>query len=327
MRKLAALALLATALSGCAAGGGAPSSAILLNGTTGLENFNRVSQADWAAIDGAIQATQGGAEPAYLVSKKSYTDFTLRVEFWASDDANSGVFLRCQNPEKITDETCYEANIFDQRPEPTYGTGAIVKIASVAQPAPKAGGRWNTYEITARGTHLVLVLNGRKTVDMHNERLASGPFALQWARGTIKFRKIKIEPLKKNSIYDLDLSAGILSEDLLTRRADIRCGRLEGQPEDNPVWPMGYYKLADFKITRPRGEGYDQEPPDSWPTVLLPPGHIPQSELQLFEELALKPNLGKRMCFLGAFEGLGQYPIYYAVRPEHAKSLDGRSKQ
>jgi hypothetical protein len=37
------------------------------------------------------------------------------VEFWASDDANSGIFLRCQDPTTITDRSCYEANIFDQR--------------------------------------------------------------------------------------------------------------------------------------------------------------------------------------------------------------------
>jgi hypothetical protein len=37
-----------------------------------------------------------------------------------------------------------------QRPGPEYGTGAIVDIAKVS-PMPKAGGRWNTYEIYAKG--------------------------------------------------------------------------------------------------------------------------------------------------------------------------------
>jgi hypothetical protein len=65
----------------------------------------------------------------------------------------------------------------------------------VAAPMPKAGGKWNTYEITMRGTHLVLVLNGQKTVDTQNAKFASGPFALQWGRGTIKFRKVQIKPI------------------------------------------------------------------------------------------------------------------------------------
>jgi hypothetical protein len=46
-----------------------------------------------------------------------------------------------------------------------------------------------------RGTHLVLVLNGQKTVDIQDSKFASGPIALQWGRGTIKFRKIEIKPM------------------------------------------------------------------------------------------------------------------------------------
>jgi len=191
-RALVALSL-AAALAGCGAMR-ASSPSVLIDGTRGLDNFNRVGEANWSAVDGAIQATAGGKDPAYLVTKGSYTNFVLRAEFWASDDANSGIFLRCKDPSAIGDETCYEANIFDQRPDPTYGTGAIVKVAAVS-PMPKAGGKWNVYEITATGKRLSVVLNGVKTVDIEDGKLASGPVALQWGRGTIKFRKLEITPL------------------------------------------------------------------------------------------------------------------------------------
>lgn len=186
---------LAAALAGCASGTGGGGWTALVDSGKGLDDFNRVGEANWSATDGAIQATQGGKDPAYLVTKASYKDFVLRAEFWASDDANSGIFFRCQDPAKIGDESCYEANIFDQRPDPTYSTGAIVKVAKVSDPLPKAGGKWNTYEISARGTRLVLVLNGVKTVEVDDAKLASGPVALQWGRGTIKFRKVEIKPL------------------------------------------------------------------------------------------------------------------------------------
>ena len=195
MKRLTAIAFAtALALAGCATGGGSGWTT-LVDGTKGLDNFNVVGEADWKAVDGAIQATQGGKTPSYLVTKNSYKDFAIRVEFWASDDANSGVFMRCQNPSQITDENCYEANIFDRRPDPTYGTGAIVKVAKAPDPMPKAGGKWNTYEITAQGSHLVLMLNGAKTVDVQDSKLASGPIALQWGAGTIKFRKVEIRAL------------------------------------------------------------------------------------------------------------------------------------
>lgn len=186
---------LATALAGCAALGPGGGWTPLISGTSGMENFNRVGDANWVASDGAIQASSGGSNPGYLVTKQSYGDFALRAEFWSSDDANSGIFVRCAEPARITDENCYEANIFDQRPDQTYATGAIVKVAPVAQPAPKAGGKWNTMEVTAKGDHLVVMLNGVKTVDVRDRKLALGPVALQWGRGTIKWRKVEIRPI------------------------------------------------------------------------------------------------------------------------------------
>ena len=84
---------------------------------------------------------------------------------------------------------------------PTYGTGGIVNVAKVG-PMPKAGGKWNTYEITARGTNLVVVLNGQKTVDVNDSKHAQGPLALQFGNGAkdapggaIKLRKVEIRPL------------------------------------------------------------------------------------------------------------------------------------
>jgi hypothetical protein len=196
-RTAAALAALtlAAGLSACANMSMPFGWTTLVDGQKGMENFKRVGDANWSAGDGVIQATAGGKDPGYLVTNNSYKDFMLKAEFWASDDANSGVFLRCQNPAVITDENCYEANIFDQRPDPTYATGAIVKVAKLNAPMIKAGGKWNTYELTAQGDHLVVVLNGVKTVDVHDAKLREGPIALQWGRGTIKWRKLEIKPL------------------------------------------------------------------------------------------------------------------------------------
>jgi len=71
----------------------------------------------------------------------------------------------------------------------------LLQAAAVAQPAPRAGGKWNTFELRAQGTRLVVVLNGQKTVDVNDPKLDAGPFALQWGRGTVKFRKVQIRPL------------------------------------------------------------------------------------------------------------------------------------
>lgn len=166
----------------------------LIDGTRGMHNFNAVGDANWLGEMGAIRATEGSGA-SFLVSKESYDDFSLRVEFWASTDANSGIYMRCQDPTRITDRDCYEANIFDERPDPNYGTGGVVHVAPVSEPRPKAGGRWNTYILTLRGDHLLVELNGETTADVRDSKLRSGPFALQWARGTLQFRKVEIRRL------------------------------------------------------------------------------------------------------------------------------------
>jgi hypothetical protein len=160
-----------------------------------LDHWNRLGEANWTMADDVVQADQKvGEGAAYLVSKQAYSDFQLRVEFWVDAVANSGIFIRCTDPHKINSTTGYEVNIFDTRPDPTYGTGAIVDVAKV-DPMPKAGGQWNTYEITAKGPQLTVVLNGTKTVDTQDSKFASGPIALQYGAGVVKFRKVEIKLL------------------------------------------------------------------------------------------------------------------------------------
>ncbi len=168
---------------------------MLFDGKTIGDQWNQVGETNWRVEDGAIVADKRISKtPAHLVSKTKYKDFQIFVEFWASEDANSGVFVRCQDPEKITDKSCYEVNIFDQRKDPTYGTGGIVNFAEV-NPMPKAGGKWNTFEISAKGRQITVVLNGQKTAELSNGLFIDGPITLQHGDGVIKFRKIAIKPM------------------------------------------------------------------------------------------------------------------------------------
>jgi 3-keto-disaccharide hydrolase len=164
-----------------------------------LDNWNRLGEANWRVEDGAVVADKG--KGGHLVSKNSYKDFQLRAEFWADHTTNSGIFIRITDPKTISSKTAYEVNIYDQRPEPDYGTGAIVNVGKVS-PMPKAGGKWNTYEITAKGPRFTVVLNGIKTVDVQHGQFPEGPISLQFGTlekgapgGAIKWRKVQIKPL------------------------------------------------------------------------------------------------------------------------------------
>jgi hypothetical protein len=193
-----ALSIATVAVSGCASYQSTQPDVkwvTLIDGEKGLGNWIIVGDANWRGVDGAIQADRKTDKAnSFLVTKDSYRDFRIRAEFWVSDDANSGIYMRCADVKNITDKTCYEANIFDQRPDPTYGTGAIVHLVAVS-PMPKAGGKWNTYDITVQGEHLTVKLNDVVTARLQDRQLASGPIALQYAAGVVKFRKVQISTL------------------------------------------------------------------------------------------------------------------------------------
>jgi hypothetical protein len=195
MKKLALLAvgLAAAALGACASMSSGSGWTVLLDGSN-LDNWNAIGSANWRVADGTVMADSGDKRQGYLVSKNAYTDFQVRAEFWVDDEANSGVFLRCGDRGTVNAKNAYEVNIFDKRPDPSFGTGAIVYIAK-ASTVLKAGGKWNTYEITAKGPRLTIVLNGVKTAEVDDSKHASGPIALQYGAGVVKFRKVEIRPL------------------------------------------------------------------------------------------------------------------------------------
>jgi hypothetical protein len=158
---------------------------------THFDNLERLGTANWTIVDGSAEASSG---TGFLVTKETYADFELRVEFWVDEAGNSGVFMRCQDRTKIGDKTCYEANIFDKRPDPTFRTGAITHLAP-PMATVNASGHWNTYEISMNGPHIIVTLNGTKTVDFEDTKFSSGPIALQYFAGHVKIRKVQIRRL------------------------------------------------------------------------------------------------------------------------------------
>ena len=158
-----------------------------------LNGWTPVGMVDWKVEGRELWSTNGAG---FLLSKQSYGNFELKAEFWVTPDANSGIFIRCQDPAKVGAATCYEVNIFDTRPDPAYRTGAIVDVAKPASMTIDTGNKWNLYEITARGTRLTVRLNGMTTADADDKKFARGPFALQAGIGVVRFRNIQIRELK-----------------------------------------------------------------------------------------------------------------------------------
>ena len=119
--------------------------------------------ANWRVENGELVADKLSADKGtnHLLTKEKYKDFQIYLEFWSDEKVNSGLFIRCQDPKNPGAKNCYEVNIFDGRKDPTYGTGAIVYFAEV-NPMPKAAGKWNTFEVTAKGRQITVSSTARR---------------------------------------------------------------------------------------------------------------------------------------------------------------------
>ena len=182
-KALPIILLLASALAACTTQDGWTD----MSGS--FDGWHIVGDPNWRIEDGAFVADAGNG---HLVTDRSYADFRLTLEFYASDSvANSGVYFHIQNPEVIRDNTGYEANIYDDRPDQSGRTGAIPNYGPPLE-IVSAAGKWNTYDITVEGDHIIVITNGIKTVDIHDSTHGPGPISLQYGTGTIMFRNIML---------------------------------------------------------------------------------------------------------------------------------------
>ena len=150
-----------------------------------------------------------------LLTKDTFDNFILKVEFKAHPDINSGIILRAapprprpapgEKPAPIPGGPGYELQIRDKNPGNYTGgeflTGSIVDVVKAPHDAKILPNQWNTLEATVTGDHFVVVFNGKKVADGHDAKRASGHIGLQLAhpedaRDTpIEFRNIKIRRL------------------------------------------------------------------------------------------------------------------------------------
>jgi len=168
----------------------------LLTDGSNMNSFDQAGNANWRIAERAIAADRGNG---FLVTKQPYSDFKLRAEFYADEGTNSGVFIRCEDPQRPSAQSCYEVNIFDSSPNRDNATGAIVNVAKVER-MPQTELKWNVIEIEAKGPQLSVSINGERTASARDTKHARGRIGLQYASGVIYWRKVEIQPLSADDI-------------------------------------------------------------------------------------------------------------------------------
>jgi hypothetical protein len=174
-----------------------------LDGWTGDEKL-------WHAEDGVLVGKSPGIRHNdFLCTEKTYGDFILRFEVrLRPNSANSGVQFRSKPVPNSHEVAGYQADIaagwwgklYDEARRRKVLAGPDKKtIEKIVKPND-----WNAYEVRAQGPHIVLKVNGTKTVDYTEpeppERIArEGIIAVQIHSGgplTVEFRNLRIKELK-----------------------------------------------------------------------------------------------------------------------------------
>ena len=131
----------------------------------------------------------------FIMTKDTYKDFELELEFYPDETINSGIFVRCKDY-ALSYTDCYEINIWDLHPDQKNRTGAVV-TRSTPLAHVETLDKWSSYKIKNEEDHLQAWVDDVLVVDLNNQDLKRGPIALQAAeKGTIMFRNVRITKLE-----------------------------------------------------------------------------------------------------------------------------------
>lgn len=157
-------------------------------------DWSIVGEADWSYSNNELIG-KVDKESGFVLTKQTYKDFLLEMEFKPDSTINSGIFIRC-NDNEINPKNCYEANIWDLHPNQDYRTGTIV-LKSKPIATVETIGKWNTYKVKSEKDRISVWINDILTADIRDKAHPQGHIALQAnGNGEIRFRNVRLQPIK-----------------------------------------------------------------------------------------------------------------------------------
>lgn len=173
----------------------------------------------WAFEDGALARTDSG-DGGDIVTRETYGDFELALEWKVEPCGNSGIFYRGAEGAEYVWNTAPEMQVLDNTCHPDAATpahtaGAVYALYAPTEDVTRPAGEWNEVRIVADGAHVEHWLNGVKIAEYEqgsddwNARVAASKFAEEPGFGThregviglqdhgdlVWYRNIRIRPL------------------------------------------------------------------------------------------------------------------------------------
>jgi len=151
-----------------------------------------------------------------LYTEKEYADFVFRFDFKLEDSANNGIGIRAP----LKGDAAYvgmEIQILDDNGKeykgklrPAQYHGSIYDVVAAKQGSLKPTGEWNSEEITAKGRHITVKVNGTTIVDANLDDVKdpavlkkhpgllreSGHIGFLGHGSRVEFRNMRVKDLK-----------------------------------------------------------------------------------------------------------------------------------
>lgn len=165
---------------------------VLFDGTD-LRHWKGYNRADlpagWRIEDGTLHFSPG-TEGGDIITRETYGDFELELEWKVAPCGNSGIFYRGVESEGRIYDTAPEMQVLDDSCHadarfPSHRAGANYDLYMATPGVVRAGGEWNETRIVANGRHVEHWLNGQKVVEYEQ-----GSEAWQARLAASKFRTV-----------------------------------------------------------------------------------------------------------------------------------------
>ena len=145
---------------------------LLFNGSD-MSQWRNFKQPDlnekWIVEDGTMKLTgKGGGD---IMTRKSYGNFDLRLEWNISEGGNSGIFILVDEEGKFIYSRAPEIQILDNerhsdRKLDTHRSGSLYDMVAAHPSSQKPAGEWNQVRILFRDGFLQVWQNEVKTVNI-----------------------------------------------------------------------------------------------------------------------------------------------------------------
>lgn len=149
-----------------------------------FQGWHAIGQGEWKIEHGTIHGRRLASEAGggFLVTDQTYADFTIRAKFKVAT-GNSGLFFRVaeigdgsvKGFQAEIDAKASVGGLYESKGRKWISEPTAAQVATWFKP-----GEWNEMRVSAEGGHIVVTVNGRKTVELADDPgPRSGRIALQ----------------------------------------------------------------------------------------------------------------------------------------------------